>query len=189
MIPAVIGLKGRAGSGKSTAAQYLVARHGYAVVKFAGALKSMLSAIGLTVAEIEGCLKEQPCDLLCGRTPREAMILLGTEWGRELIHPELWIRLWKRRAEDAMARGAKGIVADDCRFYNEAAAVRDLGGIVIEIRKQSDWNETAADSLHVSEVQNFPADVRMINEGFDKSILHARLEGALSYIERVGHEL
>jgi hypothetical protein len=48
-------------------------------VKFAGPLKSMCMALGLTEAHIEGHLKEVPCELLCGQTPRHAMQTLGTE--------------------------------------------------------------------------------------------------------------
>jgi hypothetical protein len=129
--PHLIALVGLAGSGKSTAAKYLTANHGYRVEKFAGPLKDMLRAFGLTEAHIEGDLKEAPCDLLGGRTPRYAMQTLGTEWGRDLIHPSLWTGAWMARARGGL------VVTDDCRFENEAEAVRRLGGMIIRVARPS----------------------------------------------------
>lgn len=127
-LPRVVALTGAAGSGKSTAADYLIRHHGYERVKFAGPLKDMCRAIGLTEDHIEGHLKEVPCDMLCGKTPRHLMQALGTELGRNLIGEDFWIRLWLHRVA-----AAKRVVVDDCRFPNEAAAVRSLGGVIIKL--------------------------------------------------------
>lgn len=127
-LPRVVALTGPAGCGKSTAADYLIRRHGYERVKFAGPLKDMCRAIGLTEDHIEGHLKEVPSDMLCGKTPRHLMQALGTELGRNLIGEDFWIRLWLHRVATA-----KRVVVDDCRFPNEAAAVRSLGGVIIEL--------------------------------------------------------
>jgi hypothetical protein len=126
--PRVVALTGAAGSGKSTAADYLIRQHGYERVKFAGPLKDMCRAIGLTEDHIEGRLKEVPSDMLCGKTPRYLMQALGTELGRNLIGEDFWIRLWLHRVA-----GADRVVVDDCRFPNEAAAVRSLGGVIIKL--------------------------------------------------------
>jgi hypothetical protein len=118
----VIGLVGQAGSGKSEVAQHLVANHGYVRVKFAGILKDMCRVLGLTEREIEGDFKEVPSGLLLGHTPRYAMQTLGTEWGRDLIHPNLWAHAWKVRVAEELEKGNK-VVADDCRFFNEAGVI------------------------------------------------------------------
>lgn len=129
ILPPVIALTGLAGSGKSTASKYLVEKHGYQLVKFAGPLKDMLRAIGLSEAQIEGDLKETPCEWLQGATPRHAMQTLGTQWGRDCIGAGLWTELWVRRVNQIIAEGGH-VVVDDCRFPNEAAEVRSLGGVV-----------------------------------------------------------
>ncbi len=126
--PRVVALTGAAGSGKSTAADYLIRQHGYERVKFAGPLKDMCRAIGMTEDHIEGHLKEVPCDMLCGKTPRYLMQAVGTELGRNLIGEDFWIRLWLHRVA-----GAGRVVVDDLRFPNEAAAVRSLGGVIIKL--------------------------------------------------------
>ena len=51
--PSVLGITGRAGSGKTTAADYLVS-NGWRRVKMAGPLKDMMRAGGLTDRHIEG---------------------------------------------------------------------------------------------------------------------------------------
>ena len=129
-VPTLVALTGRAGSGKSTAADYLVEEHGFVLVKFAEPLKNMLRALGLSDEEIEGSLKEQRCSLLAGRTPRHAMQTLGTEWGRDCIGADFWIGLWERIACDVLDHGGR-VVVDDCRFPNEAGAVRRAGGRVV----------------------------------------------------------
>jgi energy-coupling factor transporter ATP-binding protein EcfA2 len=131
--PGLLGITGRAGSGKSTAADILVGI-GWKRVKMAGPLKDMLRSIGLTDRHIEGDLKEVPCDLLCGQTPRHAMITLGTEWGREIIGGGLWVGLARQRIIQAMSEGYN-VVVDDVRFENEADVIRDLGGMVLEVRR------------------------------------------------------
>lgn len=123
----LIALTGAIGSGKTTAADTLRRYAGYEIVKFAGPLKAMLAAIGLTDAHLEGDLKQKPCDLLMGATPRHAMQTLGTEWGRECIHEDVWLHLWRKKATDLLSKGIN-VVVDDCRFENELALVRALGG-------------------------------------------------------------
>lgn len=131
-LPPVIALTGLAGSGKSTASKYLVEKHGYQLVKFAGPLKDMLRAIGLSEAQIEGAHKETDLAMLSGRTPRYAMQTLGTEWGRKCMGEDFWTNLWRSRVDGALAFGGR-VVVDDCRFPNEADEVRKLGGVVWKI--------------------------------------------------------
>src|ERR1035437_1428336 len=125
----IIGIAGHSGSGKSAAAAILV-QHGFMRQRFAQPLKDMLKAAGLTDEHCDGNLKEQPCDLLGGKSPRHAMQTLGTGWGRDMIHPDLWIILWRARAIKSPL-----VVVDDVRFHNEAAAIRDLGGVIWRVNR------------------------------------------------------
>ena len=175
-IAMLIGLTGLARSGKSTAANYLVKEKKFIRVPFAAPLKRMLRSLGLTDAEINGDLKEEPCDLLCGRSPRFAMQRLGTEWGRGLIHPDLWIELWRRDAEQLIKSG-HSVVVDDCRFENEARALRNLGGKIVHIRNGDSVNTTV--EPHISEGQPIAPDLRVLNDLISFDTFHARIDGIL----------
>lgn len=148
----VVGFTGLAGSGKSTAAMHLIRRRGFSRVRFAGPLKEMLRALGLHEDHIDGHLKEEPCKLLCGKTPRWAMQTLGNEWGRELIGPDVWVNSWRERVLDEW--DGDPIVADDIRYENERDAVRAMGGIVIRVARMGQVSE----SDHPSETGDFEVD-------------------------------
>lgn len=157
----VIGFCGLAGSGKTTLAERLVERHGFVRVPFSGPLKAMAAAFGLTQAEMSGVLKEEPCEALCGKTPRQFMQMLGTEFGRELLGPNLWVNAWRRAAarhlEESLVDGAPlRIVCDDVRFANEAAAIRSLGGRVVMLLRRGAGSKSGFS--HPSEALDFIPD-------------------------------
>ena len=130
----LLGLAGRAGCGKSTIAQALVDRGLAQRVRFAGPLKDGLVAMGLSREQVDGALKETPSHLLCGATPRHAMQTLGTEWGRNMIGPDVWVRLTMHRVDDLLASGVN-VIIDDVRFDNEAKAIRERDGQLITLSR------------------------------------------------------
>ena len=148
----LIGLSGAAGSGKSTAAQYLQDAHHYHRKRFAQPLKDALRRIlqGAMVDDhtiermIEGDLKETPATVLLGKTPREAMQTLGTEWGRNCIGGDFWVNLM-RHALDTSKRGSL-IVIEDVRFHNEVRLIRAYGGKIIRMEGRG-----GIPGVHVSE--------------------------------------
>lgn len=172
-LPPVVAFAAPAGGGKSTAARYLVESYGYTLVKFAGPLKDMCRAIGMTESQIEGEHKELPSRMLQGKSPRQFMQLLGTEFGRDLIGPGLWSSLWQHRALQAIDQGGR-VVCDDMRFANEEAAVRELGGKVFEVQGRG-----GIAGGHVSELHRPAADTLLMNtQGVDA--LHRQIDIALA---------
>ena len=149
MTDVLVGLTGRKGSGKDTAAE---AMFGFENVKMAGALKAMLGALltyqgalpGTVHRMLEGDLKEKPTSLLGGRSPRHAMQTLGTEWGRNLISTDLWIGVAERRIGLF-----DQVCVSDVRFPNEANMIRRLGGRTYRIERGADAD--AVCDPHVSE--------------------------------------
>ena len=182
----LVALTGRAGAGKSTAAAGLVFRHRFTRARFAGPLKAMARALfasaGFIPADvedmIEGARKETPVDALGGLTPRRVMQTLGTEWGRDTLAPDFWVDLWRAGAVSALEAGNR-LVVEDCRFENEAAAVRALGGVVVEITRP-DLAPLAAG--HASE-RGVVADVSIPNDG-PRARLDARLSECLDDLAR-----
>lgn len=128
--------------GKSTAAEYLVREHGFVLVKCATILKNMARTflLGLGYGEaavesmIEGPLKNEPLDRAYGLTPRQIMQSLGTEFGRESIHKDIWASATAREVRRLLDEG-HSVVVDDMRFDNEAEhfAEADPHGSVIQI--------------------------------------------------------
>lgn len=131
----LVGVTGFAGSGKSTIARMIGAE--YPVVsyqRFAGPIKAALRAIGLSDEELDGTGKGQPCELLCGNTPRYAMQTLGTEWGRKLIGETIWVKAVEKRCVELLSRGWL-VIIDDVRFPNEAEMIQRLGGVLVKVTR------------------------------------------------------
>jgi len=163
-LPRIVGVSGYAKSGKSTIADFLIAEHGFRRFKFADVLKDMLRAVGLTEAQIEGDQKEMPVEALCGKTPRQAMQTLGTEWGRKVMGEELWVNLWEKRVQEYLATEPAGrVIVDDVRFPNELHRVLHLRGIVLRVDRAG----VGATNGHASEtaIDNAPGMIRILNDG------------------------
>lgn len=63
-------------------------------------------------------------------TPRKLFKLLGTECCRNLIHPNIWVNaLFSNYTSD------KNWVITDVRFPNEAAVIKEKGGILIRVNR------------------------------------------------------
>lgn len=133
-----LGISGFAGSGKTTVATYIEMKCGYERRHIAEPLRRMLASLlreyGMPDDEIAryltGELKEAviPC---LGVTSRHAQITIGTEWGRELINPDIWADLWARQA----AQSKRPVMNDSVRFPNEEDAIRAVGGITILVTR------------------------------------------------------
>lgn len=168
----LIGLAGQAGSGKDTLAAHLCQAHGFASLALADPIRAGLRAmLGLSLEDFtRRDLKEAPIAWL-GRSPRQLAQTLGTEWGRELIHPEIWLRV----AEQTIARLSQsrpaGIVITDIRFENEADWLRAQGGTVWHLRRNQAGLHGAT-SQHVSEqhIPEIEGDAIVDNNGTIKDL-------------------
>ncbi|WP_095080317.1 deoxynucleotide monophosphate kinase [Pseudomonas sp. Irchel s3h17] len=131
----LIGLAGRARTGKTTAANHLANVHGFQTYAFADPLREgLMNIFNLSPCDFDDDRKEQPIGWL-GRSARELMQSMGTEWGRNMVHPELWLLLAEQNLEflGQAQDTATGFVISDLRFENEADFVRKRGGIVIHV--------------------------------------------------------
>jgi hypothetical protein len=146
----LIGLHGLARTGKDTAANYLASQYAFMAYAFAAPLKTALQLMfNLTEEQLNGALKEVPLANI-GKSPRELMQLLGTEWGRHLVHSDLWLLLARQHLDAALEfnnQWLQGFVISDVRFENEATWIRNQGGTVVHLLRP----DATAVNPHVSE--------------------------------------
>lgn len=138
IIPTVtlIGLAGHKGSGKDTAAAHLVRAHDFRQISLADPIRNGLCAMfGLTADDLlDRNRKETAIDWL-GVSPRHLMQTLGTEWGRNHVARDVWLRVASHRLEAIAKGGRSRIVVSDIRFDDEADWIRSKGGQLIHIRR------------------------------------------------------
>ena len=153
---------GSQGAGKSESAKALTTV-GWVRLSFATPIYRMMSA--LLGVDARTLPKEEPLEELCGKTLREALQLLGTEFGRNMIGKTIWLDALLRDIRQAEAEGAEGVVIDDLRFANEYHFLRDLGATIIRIDRPDAANGTL--NSHASECDwvDFRWDHRIHNDG------------------------
>lgn len=76
-------------------------------------------------------------------TPRKLLQLIGTECGRNIIHPNIWVN-----ASMSGYSGESNWIFTDVRFPNEADAIRNRGGILIRTKR---FMELETKAQHPSE--------------------------------------
>ena len=127
--PPLIGLTGRARSGKDTVAGMLKTVVDFKSLAFAAALKDGLKTmLDLTDEHVYGDLKEVVIEDF-GKSPRQMLQTLGTEWGRQLVHDDIWLTVTRRKIDRWREEGF-AVVMTDVRFENEAEMIRKMGGRV-----------------------------------------------------------
>ena len=175
----LIALTGAAKSGKSTIAKYLskgtASRYGTHVpfvrARFSGTLKKMLMQIpDVTEDMIEGSLKEEPQEIFGGRTPREVMQTLGTEWGRDSVYSKIWLDAWERSVSNLTY-----VVVEDLRYLNEAELIKNRGGKIWRI-KRPDYQ--CIGHISETEMEGIEPDLVIRNSGSVEE-LHAMIDRIL----------
>lgn len=154
-MPDLVGIAGRAGAGKNLAASMIPEA---TILHFADPIYDMLAVmLGMSVDELrERDTKESVIPWL-GKSPRQLLQTLGTEWGRQSVRDDLWLVLAEKRLEQA--EGGGPVVFADLRFDNEAQWIRRRGGQVWEIMREG----TDAAAGHASEAGISP---RLVDKTF-----------------------
>ena len=149
----IVGFVGFIGSGKDTAADYLVNFHGFRRDSFASTLKDAVACIFCWYRTLlEGRTKESrewreqedtwwSTRLDMKITPRWILQNWGTEVCRNGFHNDIWIA----SLENKIRKTQDNIVITDVRFPNEITAIKNAGGKVFRIKRgpDPDWFEDA----------------------------------------------
>lgn len=116
--------------------------------KFAGILKDITcKLIGCNVSQLED-RKFKEAELgreWNGLTPRKILQLLGTEAGRHIIHPNIWVNALFANYKPSL----ENWIVTDVRFPNEANIIKEKGGIMIRINRPG--TESHCGGQHLSE--------------------------------------
>jgi hypothetical protein len=155
----IIGICGFIGSGKDTAADYLVNFHEFRRESFASTLKDAVAAVfGWDRDLLEGRTKaarewrEQVDPWWANRlgkpqlTPRWVLQYWGTEVCRVGFHDDMWIA----SLENKLRKSSDNVVISDCRFPNEIRSIREQGGQIVWIQRGElpSWHIMAAKANH-----------------------------------------
>jgi hypothetical protein len=163
----LIGFSGYARAGKDTAVQVL-RTEGYQRVAFADLMRTFLETLNPVVgydSKKDGYVRVANIidsfgwdgykESYWGTEMRQLMQRLGTECGRELFGENFWVDSALNNLEP------EGFYAvADCRFVNEADAIRERGGKVIRIARpgvgpaNSHPSETSLDDYDFDAVVN-----------------------------------
>ncbi len=144
----LIALCGAKGSGKTLLSEYIVGEMGFQRISFAQPLRDMLEAIGVG-EHYHTENKTKPVETISGKpTARYMLQTLGTEWGRNTIHPDIWCNIAVDRMLEAVNSGYN-VIVDDMRFPNEFEAVKYAGGQTLKIcRKTAEGADTHESEVH-----------------------------------------
>lgn len=139
----ILGLTGRAGSGKDTAATMIkeaLQARGKRVqcMAFADPMRWMLAALGVPMhAMMDRDMKEAALPGFNSASYRHMMQTLGTEWGRHQLGEGFWTERLAARL-DALAEVHKVpevLIITDVRFANEAMWITHRGGRVVRVSR------------------------------------------------------
>lgn len=144
-------------------------------------------------------------------TPRLILQLLGTEAGREIIHPNIWVnalfseynlddgKVIEPISEENKAKYPIGFapikqqyfreprypnwIITDMRFLNELQAVKDRGGITIRVNRISD-------EAGQYEVKQHPSETALDNHKFDYVIDNSgSMSSLINKVKEICHEI
>ena len=161
----LIGITGQKFSGKSTVARLLHNATGYEVVSFADKLKDVCCALsGCTRENLEDYdFKETQLvpDYLrpyCLNAEKPTFRAFLQHFGSEVmrgINDNIWI-------DCTLSNCGKNAIISDCRFPNEAKAVKTRGGIVIKVvRPDAKAEDSHQSETHIDEID---ADYTLWND-------------------------
>ncbi|CAB4138775.1 hypothetical protein UFOVP344_47 [uncultured Caudovirales phage] len=166
-------------SGKSEVAYHLLAEHDYDGYHMAGVLKEMIYALVCALRPwylhtdpweyVYGIHKETPIAEFGGKSARELMQTLGTDWGRNMVDENIWVTV---AASDikSMLKDQQSVVIDDIRFPNEVEMIKSLGGQIIYVDRPVNadtWKLEDAVLSHESEgrIRREDCDFYLLNDG------------------------
>ncbi len=172
----VIAIVGKRGSGKDAFADVLSTERGYFKFKLATPIKTTMAHLMATLVgepstanKYEAFMEDRwrkEMDFVPFSdkvTLRRCMQLFGTEFGRDVLGKDIWVKSLLRRINKSLC---DYVVVSDVRYVNEAEALSDAGAYIIRVVRDVPKLDGAADE-HPSETEmdGIVADHTVYNNG------------------------
>lgn len=188
----IIALGGLPRSGKDTAAQYLIEKHGFRKVAFADGVRKALETFnpmllidhgGEADAEItyyKDAVEEYGYEYTKENSPQVRGYLqrMGTDVGRKMFGEEVWVEQ-ARRAIYSLLKEDVPVVVTDTRFVNELSMLQRVGASTVWLaRKSAEFTEHESDNA----LDKYDFD-NVINNNGTVSKLYEDIEYVLSKLK------
>ena len=136
----LIGITGKARSGKDTVGNYIKGMHNFNTYAFADPIKKAASIMfGIPLDYFYDDEHKERIVSQWDLSPRQIMQTLGTEGGRDLFRQDIWVKRgeieWANFCANNQYRS--GLIFTDVRFENEAEMIRLNGGHIIHIEREN----------------------------------------------------
>ncbi len=156
----LIGITGKAGAGKDTAANMI----SHTVFSLATPIKTAAAVIfGLPIKNFYDQSLKEVVDEHWNMSPRSMIQLLGTEACRGAFGDDIWLRSMEKIM--TLSTGIDKFVIADIRFENEADWLRGQGGQIVHIVRPN--QQLIKTDSHTSEagVEVKEQDIVIMNKG------------------------
>lgn len=155
----LIGLSGRARSGKTTLAIALSEKYGWQHLALATDLKNRCKRdFNLLDEQVNGHLKEIK-DIRFGKSPRTIMIEYGKFF--RSIDPEFWVKQLKQTILSIPQAQTQNYVISDVRFKNEANWIKEHGGYIIRLERAVELTGDLINDPSETELNDYAFDLRI----------------------------
>ena len=134
----LIGISGKAGSGKDTVAAIIKALlhgEGQKVKRFSMAdplKRGCAELFGIDINDFYDRDKKEEVNKYWGKSPRELLIFVGTDLLRDQFDERVWVKRASLEINKLIERGYV-VIIPDIRFDNEVDFVEEFGGVMINV--------------------------------------------------------
>lgn len=175
----------KARCGKDTTANYLVNNFDFIQESFAYPLKEYIGRqiCGFTDKELFGEWKER-VNPEWGKTPRQMLQLIGTDALRDVVHKDFWVIPMRRKLKKHKLNKSNVVISDG-RFLSELKMVKDMGGVIVNIKR--DERNKISSEKHKSELEleNYTDwDYEIDNNGTIEN-LYKETEKMFAYFDKI----